>query len=147
MIILAEQGWAVTVNTYGLLGLAALHTLGLWWTKRHRMENHNELVSVKNDVGSVRTEIVEVKRDVKNVKRSVDGPMGIALQNAANALAIAAKALPGNSDLILQAVAAQKEADAHHTNMRAAEEEARLDQKTKERIIAEWKASQNPPLP
>ena len=138
MMLLAD--WSTTLNTYGLFGIAALQAIGLWFTKRHRERNAEDLKAVRADVG-------EVKIDMKNVKRSVDGPMGVALQNAATALGIAAKALPSDSSLILRAVAAQKEADDHQSNMRAVEEEARLDAATKARIIAEWKAAQNPPIP
>jgi hypothetical protein len=142
--IFADQAgsvnWSTTVNTWGVLGLAAMQAVGMWWSDRHRKQSHKELAEVRADVG-------EVKIDVKNVKRTVDGPMGIALQNAASALDIAAKALPDNSSLILQAVAAQKEADDHQKTMRAVEEEARLDAATKAKIIAEWKAAQNPPVP
>jgi len=144
ILIFADQAgsvnWPTTINTWGVLGLAAMQAVGMWWSDRHRKQNHNDLVAVRADVG-------EVRLDVKNVKRSVDGPMGVALQNAANALLIAAKALPGDSNLILQAVAAQKEADQHQANMKAVEEQSRLDTETKNKIINDWKAAQNPPIP
>lgn len=128
------------LNTYGLLGLALLHALEMMWTRKNRLKNHDEIKAVRADVG-------EVKLDVKNVKRTVDGPMGIALQGMADALEIAAKAVPGDPDLILKAVAAQKEADEHQRTMKSVAEAARLDATAKARIIAEWKAAQTPPIP
>jgi len=132
--------WSTTVNTWGVFALAAMQAIGMWWSDRHRKQNHH-------DISMVRTDISDVQTEIKSVKRSVDGPMGQALQTAASALAIAAKARPEDSDLILRAIAAQKESDAHKHNMLAVEEEARKDMMSKAKIIAEWKAAQNPPIP
>ncbi len=139
-MILALADMSTMLNTYGLLGLAILHALEMVWTRKNRLKNHEDIKAVRIDVG-------DVKQDVKNVKRTVDGPMGVALQGMADALEIAAKAIPGDPNLILKAVAAQKDADEHRATMRQVEEEARLDYAAKARIIAEWKAAQNPPIP
>lgn len=145
MILLAAianepTGWSGTMNTFGLLGLAIMQAAGMWSDRRHREQNQKVLTGVRIDLG-------ENTKEIKSVKRSVDGPMGQALQTAATALSIAAKATPGDSNLILQAIAAQKVSDDHKANMAAVEEESRKDVLMKNKIISEWKASQNPPIP
>ncbi len=135
-----SSNWSNTINTWGLLGLGAIQGISILWGNRYRTKSLQKLTTVQSDIG-------DVKNEIKSVKRSVDGPMGTALQTAATALGIAAKAMPGDSDLILQAIAAQKKSDDHRENMKLVEEEARKDEMNKAKIISAWKSSQNPPIP
>jgi hypothetical protein len=104
--------WSTTFNTFGLLGLAALQALGIWWARQNHAVSHSELAAVKGQV-------TQVAGEVKEVRQAVDGPLGNALSNAATALEVAAD-LTRDPERILKAVAARKLSDDHNASQAAA---------------------------
>ncbi len=126
----SPASWSTTLNTFGLLGLALMQALAMWWAKKNHNLSHSQLSEVKTDVK-------QVAGEVKEVRQAVDGPLGNALSNAATALEVAAD-ITRDPERILKAVAARKLSDDHNASQALALLAKERNEATEKEIIRKY---------